>query len=112
MDYDAGRFWFDVAQLILTSLIGVYVYFSNRHRVTNSRIGALEKDVDTRLDDHANRITKMEATIDKAPTHDDLSKLYERLNSISGKLESVNGQVGGITRNVDLISQHLLNGGK
>ena len=111
-DYSAAAFWFDVAQFTLTALVCFYVYITNRSRVTNERIGLFEKDVDKRLDDHAQRIVRVESILKHAPTHEDIGVIHDKVNEMNGNIENVKGAVAGIARNLELISQHLLNGSK
>jgi len=62
MDLDAAKFWFQVAQTLITAALGVYVYISNRNRVTNERISSLERDMDTRIDGHTERLAPPSAS--------------------------------------------------
>lgn len=111
MNYDMLKFWFDVLQFAGTILIGVYVWLSNRHRVTAERITKLEDDVDRRLDTHTDRLTALEVSAAAAPTHDDLKILHKRLTDMNGELQKLAGNSMQVSRTVELIHQHLLNGG-
>ena len=66
IDYGAWRFWWDVIQTMATIIVGIYVWLATRDRVTNSRIGALEKTSRegdaTVMQDLGARISVLEAT--------------------------------------------------
>lgn len=112
IDYSVLRFWFDVLQFLLTGGVGFYVYLSNRHRVTNSRIRELERDMDQRLDDHHQRLARVEEHVKHLPTHADIGAVHERLNAIHGELRSLAGVVSALNRSLHLVNEHLLNGRK
>ena len=73
------------------------------HRATEAAQGAaiarrldgLDADFDTRMADHASRIARLEGIVSKAPTHDDLSKLYEKQNETARTLATLLGEVKG-----------------
>lgn len=112
MNYDALRFWFDLLQFLLTGGVGIYVYLSNRQRVTSGRIRELEEDMDERLDDHHQRLARVEEHIKHLPTHADIGAVHERLNAIHGELQNLAGVVSALNRSLHLINEHLLNGRK
>ena len=134
LDYTAYRFYLDVLQLAGTIAIGIYVYLSNRIRVTSKRFETLEKEVAKRskaqdLADaiaeqavgcklHQSRTVKLEnnfielkADFKNGPTHHHLERIHERLDSLTEKLGKIDGSLSGINRAVDLINEHLINKG-
>jgi hypothetical protein len=113
------RFWFDVGQLIGTALLGVYVYVSNRHRVTNKRISetddrvtALEKKIDKRCLEHQAQTERIGAELRHLPSTADIRDLSAQLTVLTEKLGHLDGRLTGINRAVDLLNQHHINGGK
>ena len=127
MDYDGMRFWFDVAQLIGTLLIAVYVWWSNREKVTAGRFLKLEKEVaeritsealDKRCATHLERtaraestITQIKAEVTHLPSHHDLEQLSLRIGTLGGQMERLSGRLEGINRAVDLVNEFLINQG-
>jgi hypothetical protein len=59
------------------------------------RLDALEADLGGRMGDHAGRIARLEGVVSKAPTHNDLSKLYEKQNETARTLATLLGEVKG-----------------
>jgi hypothetical protein len=103
------KFWFDVAQFVLTGLVGAYVYVSNRHRVSAERLRKLESGMDSRLDEHATRLAKVEETVRCGPSHEDIGRVHQRLDTVGNQLSEARGELKGIGKTVALIHQHLLN---
>ncbi len=122
------RFWLDVIVLAAVVANVGYTWWSNREKVNARRFSALEKQVSERLaiethnglekeqqvkcGQHRERtgqveqeMRRMESEIRHMPTSRDLAAL-------SGKLENIEGSLKGLTRAVDLMNEHLLNGGK
>lgn len=111
MQYEEVKIWIDLLQWATTAAVGVYVYAVNRHRVTNERIGALESHVDERLDNHSDRLARLEQDARHAPSHEDLKRLHRRLDEVSGELREMKGEFQGARRTLELIHQHMLDGG-
>ena len=66
-----------------------------RSAAVERRLEAIESDLDSRMADHATRISRLEGIVSKAPTHDDLSKLYEKQNETAPTLATLLGEVKG-----------------
>ena len=108
MDVEALKLGFQVLQFLITGGIGIYVYMSNKNKVTNDRIGKLEDDIDSKIDGHSERIARIEARAEKAPTHDDLAKVYEKVNQVSDCVSRLEGEFSGVSRVVNLIHETLM----
>lgn len=109
----------DVVWKVGTLLGFAWMYLANRDKVTNSRIGKLEADMDVKLDNHSDRLTSLERNQAHSPTHDDLGKLYERMTGLEHRLgdriETVNGAIKRIegenaaqTRILNLVYESLV----
>ena len=92
MDIEIAKLAFAGGQFALTCLIGVWLYFDRRGDKTNERISSLQEAVDDRLDNNSARLAHLEARMGGAPTHADLSKVYERINSVAESLGRVEGE--------------------
>ena len=111
MNYEALDFWWKVAITIMNAGMGLYLYLVNRNRVTNDRIGKLEDGVDKRLDNHTERLARLEQDARHAPTHDDLKRLHSRIDEMKDSLKRLEGEFSGANHTLGLIHEHLLNGG-
>jgi len=112
MDIEVVKLGFQIGQFILMGCLSFYVYMSGKNTVTNDRISKMEDALDSRLDDHATRIARLEERAALAPTHDDLGELHEKTNGISGKLDNVIGQFGQVKALLGVIHEYILNGAK
>lgn len=110
MQYETIKIWIDLTQWLTTAAVGLYVYAVNRHRVTNARISALEEHVDKRMDDHSDRLARLEQDARHAPSHEDLKRIHHRLDSVNGELREMRGEFHAANRTLELIHQHLLDG--
>ena len=83
------KFIFDVVQTLLISAIGIMNWLNNRQRVTNAAISRLDDNIDTRLDDHAVRLVRVEQDLKNAPSHGDLAEIYREMRNMTGVLSTM-----------------------
>lgn len=91
------------ANFMLTWGVALYMYLSNKNKATNTRITELEKDIDKALDSHTDRIAHLEGITQKAPTHEDLGKLYEKQNETARAVSQMAGEMKGMNDTLRLI---------
>lgn len=103
MSIEEAKLWLQVAHLVITAALGLYVWAVNRHRVTNQRITDLEKSVDDRLDDHAERLVGLEVQMRAAPTHKDLAQVHEKLNRVAESSSRMEGEIKHVNDTLRLI---------
>lgn len=109
IDYEAWRFWMGIAQLAATVLIGVYVWWSNREKVTNKRFRSLE---DRQTASEAD-MKKLKERVDSRPPCMHHGDFDARLAEVKEGVSNINGRLVGIGNSLDLIQQHLISqGGK
>jgi hypothetical protein len=56
----------------------------------------------------SDRITRIEATLQEAPTHRDLGEIYERINAVDGVIRELKGEFSAVNRTLERIHQFLL----
>ncbi len=100
------------ANFVLTWGVALYMYLVNKSKVTNARIGELERDMDSKLDAHADRLARLEQDVRHAPTHDDIKRIHTRIDDAAGALKRLEGEFGGASRTLALIHEFLLKGGQ
>ncbi len=69
-------------------------------------------EIDRRLSEHRERISRLEAAAEAAPSHEHLAGLHERINGIAEDVSSLSGEFKGAKHTLELIHTFLLNGGK
>ena len=107
MDLELAKFLFQVLTFLMTGGIGIYVYLSNKDKVTNDRIGKLEEDIDTKFDTYSERIAKLEATSETAPDHADISKVYDSINQLAATVNQLVGENRGQSDTLKLILNQI-----
>lgn len=71
--------------------LGLYVRNSDRHTKIDERFSDLERNFDERLDKTVERLSALEADARRAPTHEDLSRIYERINQVATSVSEIKG---------------------
>lgn len=112
MDIETTKLAFQILQFVITCCVGFYVYMSNKDRVTNQRIDALEEDLDEKIEDHGERLARLERGEKSALTHEDLARIHTRVNETNTKIDELTGEFNGIKPVLRLIHEHLMNGAK
>lgn len=92
---------------VLTWGIGFYVHMVNKNKVTNDRIKALEVQIaeDNRL--HDERIARLESIAATAPSHEDLSKMYQSISQLGQTVHQLVGENRGQSDSLRLILSRL-----
>lgn len=123
MHYEEMRFWLEVVLFLGNPL---FTWWRTREKVTNTHISALDKrlgavETDKKLATGRQlEIEKKLAAIVKDVTHhvngESHQAIERRLAEMNGSLKklegTVEGRMEGIGSALDMIQQHLLNGGK
>lgn len=112
MNYDAIKIWVDVAQFLITGAIGIYIYLVNKGDATNERISTLAGDHDERLDDHQQRISRIEEALKHMPTHDDLSGIKADIASLKAETQGQTLLLERLEKTVSRISDWLIDRAK
>jgi len=112
MDIETAKLGFQILQFIATGAVGVYVYLTNRDKVTNERITRLEDDLDGKLDTHGERIATLEEAAKHSPSRNELALIHEKINRATESIGELSGEFKGVKTTLNLIHQYLLTGGK
>ncbi len=111
MDIEFWKFSFQVLQFLITGALAVYVYLSNKDKVTNDRIGKLEDDLDIKLDGHGERLSALEVATESAPNHEHLGNLHEKINTVDVKVSGIAGRIEGIDATLRQLMNHIVSKG-
>jgi len=85
--------WLDVIYKVGVVVFAVWLYLDRRNDKTHARISSLKDDVDGRLDEHSDRITKLEVHVKAASGHHDLAEIYREMRKLSGELAKMNSSL-------------------
>lgn len=115
--YEIYQICWNAFQFLIMIVIGVYVWWTSRNRVTGAAIDTIQEEgkkgrsvLHRRLDRHGQRLTEITGEIKNINgTCDSRGKELEKIGDLHGALEKLTGKVGGLSVSVNLIHEHLLN---
>lgn len=108
IDYQALGFWWQVIISVLIVLNTAYTWIVNRSKVNTNAI----QRVNSRVTHLSNRLGQIETDMKHLPDHKDIGDLHEKVNIVAKGMEGMQGELRALNRNLGLINEHLLNGGK
>lgn len=90
-------------------VMGVYVYWLNKHRASQTAI----KETHKRIDGVEKQVVKLEHTVERLPDHADLRKLQEQMTNTNVLLAEIHAGQKATAHQVNRMSDYLMNrGGK
>lgn len=104
MEADWLKLALDLSTTIGLIVLGIYTWYSNRHKALKTDI----EKVDERVDGLSDRMLEAESAIKHMPNHDTLSRIHERINGMGETLSHVEGQTESMNRTLQLIQRHLM----
>lgn len=126
-DYIALAFWLHACELVGIVILGFMQWLGNRQRATKDSIAQAEKKsedninnlaqnfkaelrlLDTRLDNHNDRLIVVEQNI---PSDDKWKGLYERIGKVEQEISGLRSGQEATGRLVRNINNHLIDKGK
>jgi hypothetical protein len=112
VNYDAIKIWVDIAQFLITGGIGIYIYLLNKGDAINTRLSSIEDAHDKRLDNHQERLSAVEATIEHLPTHNELAELREDVAGLKADMGGQTALLIRLEKTVSRISDWLIDRAK
>jgi alkanesulfonate monooxygenase SsuD/methylene tetrahydromethanopterin reductase-like flavin-dependent oxidoreductase (luciferase family) len=107
MSFEETKFYlgllFQALNAAATAGVWLYVRYGNRNEQIDKRFTAIQEDYDRRADEHDRRLSRLEVQVSHAPTHDDLSKLHEKLNVTAQGVSQMAGELKGMNETLRLI---------
>lgn len=98
----------EIVQFALYCILGIWLWITNKNKVTNSRISDFQKDVDERFDDQNTRLVTVETKLQNANTPERIGKVHKRLDDLQQSVATQAGEMKGMNKTLDLIHQSLL----
>ena len=143
MNIELWKFVFQIIQAVGTVGVGIYVWWSNREKVSSAKFSGHDKrlatlenalsrlaEADTKAAQALVSIAKHERAVSKdletmrlefsqrsvCGNHQRMeendTRLFGRLDQLHGDIRELCGGVKGLTKSMEVVNQHLLNGGK
>lgn len=98
---------FQVINAVATVGIWLYVRYGDRNKEIDQRFERLATAVDTRLDEQERDIQRLRGLTERAPTHDDLSRLYEKINATAQHVSAMGGKLDAMNDNLRLMLNRI-----
>ena len=112
IDYKALGFWLQFAQIAFTASAVLYFWLTNRQKANTAAIEHMRKDFNQELNDMDDRLIRVEKDVEHMPTHEDMSKLHQRVNETKEVVDNIHGQLTQIDHTMKMVNQHLIQSGK
>ena len=101
-----------VACVAVTNLVFTLAVFqANRGKAAAARLAELEGRVNDGLQVQALQIAALRGGAEKAPSHTDLSKIYDQLNDTRSQIDTLAGSVEQMNANLRLVLAKYVNEG-
>ena len=95
------------ANFVLTWGIGFYVHLVNKNKATTDKMEHLDTKASANFANHADRLSRIEATLKVVPTHDDLGKLQRELNETTQQVSRLSGEISQMNDNLRMLLHHM-----
>ena len=112
IDYKALGFWLQLAQALVTVLVFLYVWLTNRQKANTAAIETMRDEIGEELNEFQDRLIRVEKDIEHLPTHEDMAKLHERVNETKEVVDTMAGQLTQIDYTMKMVNKYLLESGK
>lgn len=87
MDLDV-KTWLQAINMLGTFALGCWLYLEKRSDKTNERVTQLAEEVD----ELGKAVTGLKAGAESAPSHADLSRVYDSINELAEKVNQLVGE--------------------
>ena len=101
--------WIEIANLVALGAFPLIGWTAAYMRGLRGRIESTGEAVDKRLDDHAVRLARLEATQEATDVQEELGKVHRRVDQIASSTSKIEGALQQSNRLLDTIHKHLLN---
>ena len=115
IDWDAARFWLDVAQWLFIGLLAIWGYLRTKDTDNAQALKALYERFEafmnnTREANEAqnNRLTALEKSIEHLPTQGEIADLREDVAATKAQVEGMSHSLSRVEHQTTLIHEHLL----
>lgn len=113
-----GSLAISFVNLLFTGGVWVYVRYGDRNKEIDRKIadvgthideqvGKLRDELDDHRSDEGRRLGALEVAIARAPTHQDLGALHEKMNTTSNQVNQMAGELKGISDTLRLILHQI-----
>ncbi len=116
-DYNAAKFWLDVAQWLFIGGLAVWAYLRGKDSDNRQAISAVADELAEFIaqsraanDDQNSRLTTLQEKVSHLPTEQDLTHLSNDMASVKAQINGMSGLLVRVEHQMNVIHDHLLNG--
>ena len=102
---------FQLVNAAATVGIWLYVRYGDRAKEIDQRFERLSADVDARLDEHGRDIQRLRGLNERAPTHEDLARIHDKINGTAQAVSAMGGKLDAMNDNLRLILTRIADRG-
>ncbi|MCT6700907.1 DUF2730 domain-containing protein [Rheinheimera sp. 4Y26] len=106
INYSGAKFWLDLAQVVFTALIGLYVLVSKPTKQNKQATAALKETVEAQ----EKRLGTLELKMEYIPDQDEFHKLDKKVSELVGKIGNVHDRMRSVDQKLDLLIENELRG--
>lgn len=108
MNLGENKFYLDLMQWVVTIALAVSVWLRKPGTDAGLAVAALRKEVDAVIDDHQQRLIRIEIQLSHMATSEALAKLDGTVQQLTERTAGLAEQLRGIRAALDVIQQFLL----
>ena len=102
---------FQLVNAAATVGIWLYVRYGDRNKEIDQRFERLSADVDARLDEHGRDIQRLRGLNERAPTHEDLARIHDKINRTAQAVSAMGAKLDAMNDNLRLILTRIADRG-
>ena len=88
------------------------MHLTSKNKAITDRLDVMDTDLKHDLNDHAQRLVRLEAHYANSPTHNDIAKVYEKLNRVAESGSRMEGQLDNMDGTLRMILIQMTEKGK
>jgi hypothetical protein len=107
-DYEALKFWWAVAITLGNVGVFLFTYFSTKDKGNETRIAAVETSSSAKFAKLDSRLVKVETEIEHMPSTSEMGVLQADMQGLKTGVQSMAASLTAMSRQLEIINQHLL----
>lgn len=108
IDNETMRTWLQVVAVLGMPIMSmIYTWIATRDKDNSQHIKAVESVLSAQIAEQAVRLERLEMEVKHRPSHDDLSKLYDRLNEHGREVARMSGELIHMNDNLRMLVHQL-----
>lgn len=108
MSWEAILVWVQIAQILLTGGMGVYVYVVGRGDAIHKKINKNAEVAAIRFTELDRRLSTVEGAIPHLPTHNDMVGIKENIAKLQGETEGQTKLLEALAKSVERMNDWLV----